>query len=226
MKTRPETVERSIADSITVLVVDDDDGFRAALGRMLSDRGLDVVGEARDGRTAVSLVRTLAPAVVVMDLQMPRLDGIEATRVIVESWPASAVLVLTVSAEDGHVLDVMLAGARGYLLKGSSPDALVAGIEAAARGEWMMSAGVASKLVSRLRAASAREAGDESPMSFLSVREIEILGLLATGRQNDDIAGQLKISPFTVRNHVSNLLRKLDVDNRTQAAAFAARHGL
>jgi NarL family two-component system response regulator LiaR len=209
-----------------VLVVDDDHGFRAAMGRMLADRGFDVVGEAGDGRTAVSLVRTLAPAVVVMDLQMPRFDGIEATRVISESCPASAVLVLTVSADDGEVLEAMLAGACGYLLKGSSPDALVAGIEAAARGEWMMSAGVASKLVARLRAAGAREAGDESPMSFLSTREIEVLGLLATGRHNDDIASQLNISPFTVRNHVSNLLRKLDVENRTQAAAFAARHGL
>jgi two-component system, NarL family, response regulator LiaR len=134
--------------------------------------------------------------------------------------------MLTVSAENGHLLDAMLAGARGYLLKGSSPDTLVAGIEAAARGELMMSAGVASKLVARLRAVSAREAGDESPMSFLSARELEILGLLAAGRPNDDIASQLKISPFTVRNHVSNLLRKLDVENRTQAAAFAARHGL
>jgi DNA-binding NarL/FixJ family response regulator len=223
---QPRTAERRLADPITVLVVDDDDGFRAAMGRMLADRGFDVVGDASDGRTAVSLVRTLAPAVVVMDLQMPRFDGIEATRVIAESCPASAVLMLTVSAEDGEVLDAMLAGACGYLLKGSSPEALVAGIEAAARGEWMMSAGVASRLVARLRAASAREAGDESPMAFLSTREVEVLGLLATGRQNEDIASQLNISPFTVRNHVSNLLRKLDVENRTQAAAFAARHGL
>jgi DNA-binding NarL/FixJ family response regulator len=222
----PTTTEQTLADPITVLVVDDDDGFRAAMGQMLADRGFDVVGDAGDGRTAVSLVKTLVPNVVVMDLQMPRFDGIEATRVIAESCPASAVLVLTVSSEDGEVLDAMLAGACGYLLKGSSPEALVAGIEAAARGEWMMSAGVAAKLVARLRAANAREAGDESPMSFLSTRELEVLGLLATGRQNDDIADQLNISPFTVRNHVSNLLRKLDVENRTQAAAFAARHGL
>ena len=222
----PPTTEQTLADPITVLVVDDDDGFRAAMGQMLADRGFDVVGDAGDGRTAVSLVKTLAPNVVVMDLQMPRFDGIEATRVIAESCPDSAVLVLTVSAEDGEVLDAMLAGACGYLLKGSSPEALVAGIEAAARGEWMMSAGIAAKLVARLRAANAREAGDESPMSFLSTRELEVLGLLATGRQNDDIADQLNISPFTVRNHVSNLLRKLDVENRTQAAAFAARHGL
>jgi DNA-binding NarL/FixJ family response regulator len=222
----PTTTEQTLADPITVLVVDDDDGFRAAMGQMLADRGFDVVGDAGDGRTAVSLVKTLVPNVVVMDLQMPRFDGIEATRVIAESCPASAVLVLTVSSEDGEVLDAMLAGACGYLLKGSSPEALVAGIEAAARGEWMMSAGVAAKLVARLRVANAREAGDESPMSFLSTRELEVLGLLATGRQNDDIADQLNISPFTVRNHVSNLLRKLDVENRTQAAAFAARHGL
>ena len=120
----------------------------------------------------------------------------------------------------------MLVGACGYLLKGSTPEALVAGIEAAARGESMMSAAVASKLVTRLRADNAVRAGDDSRMGFLSAREIEILGLLATGSQNDDIAEQLKISPFTVRNHISNLLRKLHVDNRTQAAAFAIRQGL
>jgi DNA-binding NarL/FixJ family response regulator len=215
-----------LTDPVTVLVVDDDDGFRAGLGYMLTDRGFEVVGYAGDGRIALGLVRALAPNVVVMDLQMPRLNGIETTRQIAESSPTSAVLMLTVSAEEDDILDAMLVGACGYLLKGSTPDALVGGIEAAARGESMMSAAVASKLITRLRVDGARRAGDDSRLAFLSVREIEILGLLATGRHNDDIAEQLHISPFTVRNHISNLLRKLRVDNRTQAAALAIRHGL
>jgi DNA-binding NarL/FixJ family response regulator len=217
---------RTLGDPVTVLVVDDDERFRAALGHMLTDRGFEVVGRAGDGQVALGLVTALAPNVVLMDLQMPKLNGIETTRKIAESSPASAVLVLTVSAEEDDILEAMLVGACGYLLKGSTPEALVGGIEAAARGESMMSAAVAAKLITRLRADGARRAGDDSRLAFLSPREIEILGLLATGRHNDDIAEQLSISPFTVRNHISNLLRKLHVDNRTQAAALAIRHGL
>jgi NarL family two-component system response regulator LiaR len=217
---------RKLTDPVTVLVVDDDDGFRIGLGHMLTDRGFEVVGYAADGRTALRLVKALAPNVVVMDLHMPRLNGIETTREIADSSPASAVVMLTVSADEDDILEAMLVGACGYLLKGTTPDALVGGIEAAARGESMMSATVASKLVTRLRADRAKRAGDDSRMAFLSARELEILGLLATGRHNDDIAERLKISPFTVRNHISNLLGKLQVDNRTQAAALAIRHGL
>jgi DNA-binding NarL/FixJ family response regulator len=217
---------RKLTDPVTVLIVDDDDGFRAGLGHMLTDRGFEVVGYAADGRIALGLVRALAPNVVVMDLQMPRLNGIETARTIAESSPTSAVLILTVSAEEDDILEAMLVGACGYLLKGSTPEALVGGIEAAARGESMMSAAVAAKLITRLRADGARRAGDDSRLAFLSPREIEVLGLLATGRHNDDIAALLSISPFTVRNHISNLLRKLHVGNRTQAAALAIRHGL
>jgi DNA-binding NarL/FixJ family response regulator len=220
------TARKLTTDPVTVLVVDDDDHFRAGLGQMLTDRGFEVVGYAGDGHIALEIVRALAPNVVVMDLQMPRLNGIETAREIAESSPASAVLMLTVSAEEDDIVDAMLVGACGYLLKGSKPEALVAGIDAAARGESMMSAAVAAKLITRLRADGARRAGDDSRLAFLSAREIEILGLLATGRHNDDIARLLSISPFTVRNHISNLLRKLHVDNRTQAAALAIRHGL
>ena len=216
----------SVSTAISVLVVDDHDGFRTGLGVILADRGFVVVGSAADGRTAIRLAETLAPDVVLMDLQMPQLNGIETTRQIVESAPSTAVVVLTVSATDEDVVDAMLAGACGYLLKGSSPETLYAGIEAAARGESMISAPVAAKLVARLREDDARRSGNASPLAFLSARELEILGLLASGRANDDIAFQLKISPFTVRNHISNLLRKLEVDNRTQAAALAIRNGM
>jgi two-component system, NarL family, response regulator LiaR len=213
-------------EAITVLVVDDHDGFRIGLMEMLTAHGFEIVGHAGDGETALGLVEELAPNVVLMDLQMPRLNGIETTQRIAESSPASAVLILTVSAQGEDVVDAMLAGACGYLLKGTTSEALAAGIQAAARGEWMISAPVAAKLVARLRADDAKRSGDTSPMAFLSARELQILGLLATGRHNEDIAEQLTISPFTVRNHISNLLRKLQVDNRTQAAAYAIRHGL
>jgi DNA-binding NarL/FixJ family response regulator len=217
---------RTSTDLITVLVVDDHDGFREALSVMLAECGFDVVGRAGDGSTALSLAEALTPDVVVMDVQMPQLDGIETTRQLVEAVPGTAVLVLTVSADETDIVDAMLAGACGYLVKGSPPEALWAGIEAAARGESMISGPVAVKLVARLRTGDPDRSGRDSSLSFLSAREIEILALLASGRANDDIADHLKISPFTVRNHISNLLRKLQVDNRTQAAAFAIRHGL
>jgi DNA-binding NarL/FixJ family response regulator len=221
----PQTPERERLEPITVLVVDDHDGFRIGLTEMLNGHGFEVVGDAADGETALGLVEALAPNVVLMDLQMPGLHGIEITRRITESSPTSAVLILTVSAQEEDVVDAMLVGACGYLVKGSSPATLVCGIESAARGESMISAEVARKLVARLRTNSANRSEGAS-LSFLSAREIEVLRLLAAGRANDDIADQLVISPFTVRNHISNLLRKLQVENRTQAAAYAIRHGL
>ncbi|MDQ3777719.1 MAG: response regulator transcription factor, partial [Actinomycetota bacterium] len=138
----------------------------------------------------------------------------------------TAVLVLTFSADGEDVVEAVLAGARGYLVKGTSPEALVAGIEAAVRGESMISAEVASKLFARLRAQQQPPAQDASPLTALSARETEILRLLASGKPNEDIAADLVISPFTVRNHISNVLRKLQLENRTQAAAYAIRHGL
>jgi two-component system, NarL family, nitrate/nitrite response regulator NarL len=209
-----------------VLVVDDHDGFRTGLTELLGVHGFEVVGDAADGETALRLVEALAPDVVLMDLQMPGLHGIEATRQIAASSPMSAVLILTVSAQEDDVVEAMLVGACGYLLKGSSPAALACGIEAAVRGESIISAEVASKLFARLRVDGAERADGTSRLSFLSAREIEILRLLAAGRANDDIADALVISPFTVRNHISSLLRKLHVENRTQAAAYAIRHGL
>jgi DNA-binding NarL/FixJ family response regulator len=221
----PDSV-RGRLDATTVLIVDDHDEFRIALAEMLTRRGFDVVGDTADGGTALRLVEELAPTVVLMDLQMPRMHGIEVTRRIAEVSPATVVLVLTVSAQEGDVVEALMVGARGYVVKGSSPESLVAGIEASARGESMISAEVASKLFAQLRPASVQEAPDDSPTAFLSTRELEILRLLAAGRQNVDIARELVISPFTVRNHISNLLRKLQLENRTQAAAYAIRHGL
>jgi DNA-binding NarL/FixJ family response regulator len=221
------TLTRDHPRAITVLVVDDHDGFRSGLKTLLSDYGFEVVGDAADGESAIALVESLRPDVVLMDLQLPRISGIEATRRIAASSPASAVLMLTVSAEEDDVVDALVGGASGYLVKGTSPETLAAGIQAAARGEALMSAEVASRVFARLRnEAVLALSADDVPISFLSTRELEILRLLASGKPNDEIARELVISPFTVRNHVSALLRKLQVHNRTQAAAYAVRHGL
>jgi DNA-binding NarL/FixJ family response regulator len=220
------SVTRPSDDPITVLVVDDHDGFREGLRALLTDQGFDVVGDAHDGETALALVEALAPDVVLMDLQMPGLSGLETTRRIANASPATAVMILTVSAAEGDVVEALLNGGAGYLVKGTSPEGVVAGIRAAARGESLISAEVASRLFARLRVDGATPAIDDPPTSLLSAREIEILRLIASGKQNDDIANQLVISPFTVRNHISNLLRKLHLENRTQAAAYAARQGL
>ena len=222
-----QALTRDNPSAITVFVVDDHDGFRTGLNTLLTDYGFEVVGDAADGETAVALVESTAPDVVLMDLQLPRISGLEATRRILASSPASAVLMLTVSAEEADVVEALIAGASGYLVKGTSPETVVAGIHAAARGETLMSAEVASRVFARLRTeATVARSADEVPISYLSTRELEILRLLASGKPNDEIARELVISPFTVRNHVSALLRKLQVLNRTQAAAYAIRHGL
>jgi len=214
------------AGAITVVVVDDHDGFRTGLKTLLIDHGFDVVGDAADGEKALELVESLAPQVVLMDLQLPRISGVEATRRIAVSSPTTAVLMLTVSAKEADVVEALVGGASGYLVKGTSPETLTAGIYAAARGESLMSAEVAANVFARLRNRGVSPSADDVPISFLSTREIEILRLLATGKHNDEIAQDLVISPFTVRNHVSALLRKLHLHNRTQAAAYAIRQGL
>jgi DNA-binding NarL/FixJ family response regulator len=214
------------ARAITVLVVDDHDGFRAGLKSLLIEHGFDVVGDAADGEKALELVESLSPQVVLMDLQLPRISGVEATRRIAASSPTTAVVMLTVSANEDDVLDALVGGASGYLVKGTPPETVAASIHAAARGESLMSAVIAASVFARLRNGGVSPSANDVPISFLSAREIEILRLLASGKHNDEIAQDLVISPFTVRNHVSALLRKLHLSNRTQAAAYAIRQGL
>jgi two-component system, NarL family, response regulator LiaR len=211
---------------ITVLIVEDDERFRVGLETLLADFGLNVVGTAADGERGLELVESLTPDVVLMDLQLPRISGVEATRTIAASFPKTAVLMLTVSAEETDVVEALAGGASGYLVKGTSPETLAAGIRAAARGESLISAEVAARVFARLREGHVAQQAEHPAIAFLSERETEILRLLASGKHNDEIATELVISPFTVRNHISKLLRKLDVENRTQAAAFAVRHGL
>ena len=214
------------AEGVRVIVADDHDLFRSGLRGLLETAGVNVVGEAARGDEAVRAVRELAPDVVVMDLNMPVLGGVEATREIVAGSPLTRVVVLTVSDQDADVMDAILAGACGYLLKNASIDELVAGIRAAAVGESLVSPHIAAKVLQRLRAGSAATDAAETIRAELSDREIEVLKLVASGLENAEIAAKLFISPKTVKNHLSNIFMKLQFENRIQAAVYAVRSGL
>ena len=209
-----------------VLLVDDHDLFRTGLRNLLADQGVDVVGEAQTGAEALGLVRDLAPDVVVMDLNMPGMTGVEATRQINVLAPLTRVLVLTISDQDADVLDAILAGASGYLLKDSSIQDLLQGIRSAAVGEALISPHIASKVLQRVRATSTSPEIADTIRAELSDREIEVLKLIANGTDNAQIAAELHISPKTVKNHISNILMKLQIDNRIQAAVYAVRSGI
>lgn len=214
------------AEGVRVIVADDHDLFRSGLRGLLEAAGVNVVGEAARGDEAVRAVRELAPDVVVMDLNMPVLGGVEATREIVAGSPLTRVVVLTVSDQDADVMDAILAGACGYLLKNASIEELVAGIRAAAVGESLVSPHIAAKVLQRLRAGSAATDAAETIRAELSDREIEVLKLVASGLENAEIAAKLFISPKTVKNHLSNIFMKLQFENRIQAAVYAVRSGL
>ncbi|MBV8479851.1 MAG: response regulator transcription factor [Actinobacteria bacterium] len=213
-------------ETLRVLIADDHDLFRTGLRNLLEEQGVQVVGEAGSGVEAVRFVREIAPDVVVMDLNMPGMGGVEATRHIASVAPLTRVVVLTISDEDGDVTDAILAGACGYLLKDSSIEELMAGIRAAWRGESLISPTIAAKVLQRVRATSAQPDIAEAIRSELSDREIEVLKLIANGKDNALIAAELHISPKTVKNHISNILMKLQIDNRIQAAVYAVRSGI
>jgi len=211
-------------DEPRVVVVDDHDLFRTGLMNLLTEQGIHVVGEAGSGETAVKLVRDLAPDVAVMDIHMPGVSGVDATRELAAVAPRTRVVVLTISEEDEDVVDAVMAGACGYLLKSSSIEELVAGIRAAAAGESLISPQIASKVLQLLRA---QAFGRSEPVrAELSDRELEVLKLIAIGKDNAEIAKDLFISPKTVKNHISNILMKLQIDNRIQAAVYAVRSGI
>lgn len=213
-------------ETLRVLIVDDHDLFRTGLRNLLEEQGVIVSGEAASGTDAVRSVREITPDVVVMDLNMPGMGGVEATRHIAAIAPLTRVVVLTISDEDADVMDAILAGACGYLLKDSSIDELMAGIRAAWRGESLISPGIAAKVLQRVRATSAQPEIADTIRSELSDREIQVLKLIANGKDNAVIAAELHISPKTVKNHISNILMKLQIDNRIQAAVYAVRSGI
>jgi DNA-binding NarL/FixJ family response regulator len=209
-----------------VLLVDDHDVFRAGLRTLLEDE-VHIVGECANGRDALDAVQELAPDVVVMDLNMPGMTGVEATRQISITAPLTRVLVLTISDEDNDVMDAILAGACGYLLKDTPISGLVQGIRAAAIGESIVSPTIAAKVLQRVREGGAMQKNGTEPVKTeLSRRELQVLKLIANGKDNASIAAELHISPKTVKNHISNILMKLQIENRIQAAVYAVRSGL
>jgi DNA-binding NarL/FixJ family response regulator len=209
-----------------VLLVDDHDLFRTGLRTLLDEQEVQIVGECANGSAALAAVRELAPDVVLMDINMPGLSGVEATREISKTAPLTRVLVLTMSDEDADVMDAIIAGACGYLLKNTSIPELMQGIRAAAVGESLVSPTIAAKVLQRVRAAGALQNGAESARAELSDRELQVLKLVANGMDNAAIAANLHISPKTVKNHISNILMKLQIENRIQAAVYAVRSGL
>jgi DNA-binding NarL/FixJ family response regulator len=213
-------------EAVSVVLVDDHDLFRSGLRDILEAEGLRVVAQASDGRRGIELVAELAPDVAVMDLNMPEVSGIEATRAITARTPATRVLVLTISADDASVMEAMIAGASGYLLKDAAVEDLVAGIRAAANGEAAITPRIAAKLLTWLREShAARPLVDAAP-SKLSERELDVLRLLAKGMANAEIAEVLVISPKTVKNHIASILVKLQIENRIQAAVYAVKSGI
>jgi DNA-binding NarL/FixJ family response regulator len=188
---------------------------------MLGRSGLEVVGQAATGEAAIELVEETAPDVVVMDLNMPGMSGVEATRVLTERSPATRVLVLSVSAEEADVTDAILAGAGGYVLKDDPFESVVSGIRTVAAGQSLISPRVAGMLLTKLR--DRHNVAPELPPVPLSDREVEVLKLVAEGQSNQEIADALFIESSTVRHHVSSILMKMQVDNRVQAAVHAVR---
>jgi DNA-binding NarL/FixJ family response regulator len=221
-----QPAEERQSDPLRVLIVDDHDLFRTGLRNLLEEQGVVLVGEAANGADAVRLVRERNPDVVVMDLNMPGMGGVEATRHISVIAPLTRVLMLTISDQDNDVMDAILAGACGYLLKDASIQELMAGIEAASRGESLISPHIAAKVLQRVRATSTQPAIERTIRAELSDREVEVLKLIANGKDNAVIAAELHISPKTVKNHISNILMKLQIDNRIQAAVYAVRSGI
>ncbi len=209
-----------------MLLVDDHDLFRTGLRNLLEEQAVQVVGEAADGAQAIRMVRELAPDVVVMDLNMPGMTGVEATRQVTSLAPLTRVVVLTISDQDEDVMNAILAGACGYLMKDSSIQDLMQGIRAAAVGESLISPHIAAKVLQRMRATGTNEQDAATIRAELSDREIQVLKLIANGKDNAQIAADLHISPKTVKNHISNILMKLQIDNRIQAAVYAVRSGI
>ncbi len=206
-----------------VVVADDHPFYRQALAKMLTESGVDVVGEAGNGWAALRAVERRAPDVVLLDLNLPGLSGAEVTRRLTSCSPPHRVLVLAVSTSEDDVTSVLRAGATGYLLKDGPVEDVVAGIGAAARGESLFSPRIGAMLLRKIRE---REGGlGEVPVS-LSNREREVLRLVVEGRSNEKIGEGLSIDARTARDHVSHILAKLGVDNRVQAAVRAVREGL
>jgi DNA-binding NarL/FixJ family response regulator len=210
-------------DVIRIVVVDDQTLFRKALAHLLAETSdLMIVGEAGDGAEAIRVVGEQKPDVVLMDLQMPTLGGVEATRRLRSEHPEVKVLILTAFETDAYVLEALRAGAAGYVLKDSPPDAIAASVRAVISSEKVMSTPIADRVVAMLTG----ETTTQQYYDGLTTRELEVLKMIAGGMANKQVAFQLKISEKTVRNHISHIYEKLEIYDRAQAVLYAVRKGL
>jgi len=211
--------------TIRVLIADDHRLFRLGLRQACESAGdFEVVGEAEDGQEAVELARRCQPDVVLMDIQMPILDGVEATRRIVENAPSVRVIMLTIYRRDRYVFEAIKAGARGYLLKDVDEGELLEAVRAVHRGEALINPGLATRLLDEFRRLS-QEAAEAGDVERLTQGEMDVLCLVAQGASNKEIVAQLHLAESTVSNRLSNIYQKLQVNSRTQAALLALRRG-
>jgi DNA-binding NarL/FixJ family response regulator len=215
------------APPIRVLLVDDDDLMRAGLRAVLStDESVRVVGEASSGRGAVSAVSAYGPDLVLMDVRMPDLDGIAATREVLASSPEVKVVILTTFEEDRYIFGALSAGASGFLLKRTRPEDLLAAIRTVAAGDSLLSPSVTRTVIARMTRVPAPDEGHRERLEELTAREREVLELVARGRSNGEIADTLVIEESTVKTHVKRILMKLSLRDRIQAVIFAYESGL
>jgi DNA-binding NarL/FixJ family response regulator len=213
--------------SIRILLVDDDDLMRAGLKAVLSsDAAIEVVGEAGDGRAAVEQANALRPDVVLMDVRMPGLDGISATREVLATSPTVKVAVLTTFEQDDYIFGALSAGASGFLLKRTKPEELIAAIHAIAAGDSLLSPSVTRKVVERMAGQFEADPTARERLELLTPREREVLELIARGLSNTEIAEAFTVEPSTVKTHVRRVLMKLHLRDRVQAVIFAYESGL
>ena len=212
---------------IRVLLVDDHALFRRGIASILAaERGFEVVGEAANGLEALDRARELMPDVILMDIFMPGANGLEATRRIKEALPYVKIVMLTVSEEDQNLFEAIKSGAQGYLLKKIEPQELFAMLKGVVQGDAPISRAMAGKILGEFGRQARRAAPTPLPGADLSPREKEVLELVTQGKSNKEIAAALAIAENTVKNHLKNILEKLHLENRVQAATFAIREGL
>jgi DNA-binding NarL/FixJ family response regulator len=212
---------------IRVLIVDDDDLMRAGLrGVLSSDPAIELVGEADDGRAAAYRTRLLKPDVVLMDVRMPDLDGISATREVLTAFPEVKVVILTTFEQDDYIFGALSAGASGFLLKRTRPEDLIAAIHTIAAGDSLLSPSVTSRVIERMAGQPPPDAAQHPLLDELTPRETEVLELVAHGLSNGEIATKLVIEESTVKTHVKRILSKLGARDRVQAVIFAYETGL
>ncbi|NJN96378.1 MAG: response regulator transcription factor [Anaerolineales bacterium] len=216
---------------IRVLLADDHRLFRQGLHEICETKGdFTVVGEAENGQEAIELAQQLQPDVILMDIQMPILNGVQATHLILENNPAVRIIILTMYRQDQYVFDAIKAGARGYLLKDVDWQDLIKAVEAVSRGEAIINSALAARVIEEFRQLEAQKTklpADQDPADLqrLTPGEMEVLLLVAQGADNQDIAGQLALTEKTVTNRLTGIYKKLHLNNRTQAALYALRQG-